>query len=101
VAVHPEVREARSGPRLGLRDLVGVVNRDVVLAAAMDVEEVAEIFLRHGRALDVPARETLAPGTVPLHLPLLARGGELPQRAVGRVLLLPQLDAPAGFEPGF
>ncbi len=98
--MHPEIGEPRAAARLGLRDLVGVVDRDVVLAAAVDVEVVAEVLLRHRRALDVPAGEAPAPRAVPFHLPLLARGRELPQREVGRVALLAQVDAPAPFETG-
>ena len=65
VAVHPEVREPRADARLGLRDLVGMVDRNVVLAAAVDVEEVAQVLLRHRRALDVPAGKADAPGARP------------------------------------
>ena len=97
--MHPEIGEARADPRLGLRDLVGMVDGDVVLAAAVDVEEVAQVFLRHRRALDVPAREALAPGAVPFHLPLLARRREFPEREVGRVALFPEVDALARLEP--
>ena len=86
------VAAIRAG-QLGLRDLVRVVDRDVVLAAAVDVEVVAQILLRHGRALDVPAGEAPAPRRLPLHLPRLAPGRELPQREVRRAALLAQLDA--------
>src|SRR6185312_3915311 len=97
---HPEIGEARADARLGLRDLVGVVDRDGILAAAMDVEEVAEVFLRHRRALDVPAGEADAPGAWPFHLALLARRRELPQREVGRRALVADIDALAGLEAG-
>ena len=40
--MHPEIREPRADARLGLRDLVRVMDGDVILAAAMDVEEVAQ-----------------------------------------------------------
>ena len=73
--MHPEICQARSVAGLGLGDLVGVVNRDVVLAAAMDVEEFTQVFGRHGRAFDVPAREAHAPGAVPFHLAFLHRAG--------------------------
>ena len=47
VAMHPEIREPGAHARLGLRDLVRVMNRDVIFAAAVDVEEIAQVFLRH------------------------------------------------------
>jgi hypothetical protein len=46
----------------GLRDLVLVVRELEIEAAAMDVEVFAELLHAHGRALDVPARATVAPG---------------------------------------
>ena len=72
VAVHPEIRESRAHARLGLRDLVGVVDGDMVLTAAVDVEEIAKVFLRHRRALDVPAGKAGSPGARPFHLALLS-----------------------------
>ena len=96
--MHPEVGEPRADARLGLRDLVGVMDGDVVLAAAVDVEEVAQVFLRHRRALDVPAGKAPSPRAVPLHLALLARRRELPQREVRGQPLLAEFDALAGFE---
>ena len=60
---------------LGLGDLVGVVDGDVVFAAAVDIKKGAQVFGRHGRALDMPAREAHAPRAVPFHLALLVSGG--------------------------
>src|SRR6266566_5284350 len=97
--MHPEIRESRAHARLGLRDLVGMVDRNMVLAATVNVEEIAEVSLRHRRALDMPAGETLSPGALPFHLALFARRRELPQREVGRMPLLAKLDALAGLEP--
>ena len=55
--VHPVAREVAVAERaLGLRDLVLVVREDQVGAAAVDVERLAEVAVRHRRALDVPAR---------------------------------------------
>ena len=98
--MHPEIREARADARLGLRDLVGVMDGDVILAAAVDVEVVAEVFLRHRRALDVPAGKSHAPWTRPFHLALLAGRGEFPQGEIGGVFLLSEVDALAAFETG-
>ena len=46
---------------LRLRDLVLVVREDQVGAAAVDVERLAEVAVRHRRALDVPARDGPVP----------------------------------------
>ena len=46
----------------------------------------------------MPAGKALAPGAVPLHLPFLAGGRELPQREVGDVALFAELDALARFQ---
>lgn len=49
----------------GLGNFVFVVREDEVDAAGMEVEVVAEIFLNHGRAFEVPAGAAFAPGRVP------------------------------------
>src|SRR5690606_909764 len=54
--MHPVTRHRRravSAARLG--NLVLMMRKDEVQAAAMNVENLAEIRRRHGRALDVPA----------------------------------------------
>ena len=80
--------------RLGLRALVLVVREHEVVAAAVEVEALAEELERHRRALDVPARPALAPRRVPRRL---ARLGRLPQREVDRAALrLVDLDPRAG-----
>jgi hypothetical protein len=61
---------------------------DVIDAAAVDVEGLAQVFGAHGAALDVPAGEAHAPGAVPLHLALLVFRGELPERKIRGVALL-------------
>ena len=76
-----------------LRDLVLVVREHEIVAAAVDVEAVAEDLERHRRALDVPAGPARSPGRIPLRLSGL-RG--LPEREVDRAaLLLVDLDARA------
>ena len=79
-AVHPVVDGFVSKPALRLRDFVFVVDGDVVNAARMDVKCVAEVLAAHCRALDVPARETHSPRTVPL-LQVVGRS-LFPQRKV-------------------
>ena len=58
----------------------------VVLATGVDVESLAEVLERHRRALEVPAREALAPAAVPAELTALA--GRPPEREVGMVALV-------------
>src|SRR3954468_22536628 len=70
---------------LGLGDLVLMVGEDQVRPAAVDVEVQAEDLLRHGRALDVPARPATAPGGLPERV--LALLVSLPEGEVLRVAL--------------
>ncbi len=85
LGVQPEADERAVVRRLALRDLVLVVRKDVVDAAAVDVEGLAEVLGAHRRALDVPARAARAPGRVPGRL---ARLGALPEHEVAHVFLL-------------
>ena len=50
-----------------LRDLTFMMRKEQVHSTAMNVELPAKILGAHGRALDVPAGETLAPGAFPPH----------------------------------
>ena len=90
--MHPEIGQVRAKAGLGLGDLVGVVDGDMVFAAAVDIEEIAEIFRRHGRAFDMPAGETLSPRAVPFHLALFVRRAEFPQGKVGGVAFFTHID---------
>ena len=74
------------------------MNGNVVFAAAMDVEEIAEIALRHRRAFDMPAGKAAPPRAVPFHLTLFAGTRKFPQRKVGGPALLRDVDALSGFE---
>ena len=88
--VHPVAREGLAGECLGLRDLALVVREAEVLAAAVQVDGLAEVLLRHHRALEVPAGEApaarlaLDERRVPLHE---VPGVLLPEREVARVAL--------------
>ena len=95
--MHPVAREVAGAERaLGLGDLVFVVGEDQVGAAAVDVEPLAEVAVRHRRALDVPAGAAVAPRARPERLAGLR---PLPQREVERaLLLLVHLDARARLE---
>src|SRR2546426_6432867 len=72
------------GRRAGLGDFVRVVREDEVLAAAVDVESLAQMFHGHGRTFDVPRRASGPPRTRPRWFTGL---GGLPQRKVHRVAL--------------
>ena len=69
--MQPKISQTRASTGLGLRNLIGMMDRDMIFTTAMDIKQVAQIFRRHGRALDMPARETAPPGTIPLHLTLI------------------------------
>ena len=78
MSVYPEVRKTSAVGRLCLRDFVAVMHGDMVFSATVDVEPDAEVFRRHGRALDMPARKSTSPWAIPFHLPRYAFRTELP-----------------------
>ena len=67
LAVQPVIGPTMAVAALGLSDLVRMMDRHMVDPAAVDIETLAQIFRRHGGALDVPARKAGSPGGVPLH----------------------------------
>jgi hypothetical protein len=87
LAVDPDAGWHVSGDGRRLSDLVLVMRENVVQPAGVQVELVAEIPQRHGRALEVPSRKADAP---PRRVPgeRAARLRLLPQREVGRVVLV-------------
>ena len=85
--VDPVAREAPAGA-VGLGLLVLVVGETQVDAAAVDVEGLAQVAARHGRALQVPARPAPTPGGVPGGVGRLGGLGGLPQGEVTRVALV-------------
>ena len=84
LAVAPDADEAFAGRCFRLRDLVLVVRKDVVDAAAVDVEALAEQCHAHRRALDVPAGMAPADARVPADL---IGPDRLPECEVAHVLL--------------
>ena len=77
-----------------LHDLVLMVRKNEIEAAAVDVEALAQIGLAHGRALDVPAGPAAAPGALPARQ---IRGRRLPQYEIAGVALERRdLDASTG-----
>ena len=83
--VHPGARKGLAGRAFALGDFVLMVRKLQVGAAAMDVEAFTQQLAAHGRALDVPARAPLAPGTVPFDFFGLGRLGALPEHEVQRI----------------
>ena len=71
---------------LALGNFTLIVGKDIVYAAAVYVEGLAEIFGGHGGAFDMPAREALAPRAGPAQNML--RLSFFPQGKVGRMLFV-------------
>src|SRR5207244_4832864 len=91
----PIVDESLTGRGLRLRDLALVVREEVVFTTGVEVERLAEVFHRHGRALDVPAGIPAAPRRIPLLEIAWLRGA--PEREIERVALVRvHLDTGAG-----
>ncbi len=92
--VHPHMHEGRIAGRARLRDLVFMMRKFQILAAAVQVEVVPQQAGRHRGTFDVPARPAVAPGRGPGGL---ARFRMLPQHEVERIVLgLVDLHARAG-----
>ena len=84
--VHPVIRHhGRTVGAARLCDLVFVVREDQIEAAAMDVEDIAEIGGAHRRALDMPARAAPAPRAFPTGLVVRRL---FPEHKIGRVFLV-------------
>ena len=64
-AVHPRIYERLARRRLGLGNFVLVMREEVIDAARMKIESLAEIFHRHCRTLNMPTRTTAPPGRIP------------------------------------
>src|SRR6266511_20893 len=84
--VHPDRDDPVAGGAVRLGHLVLVVGEPQVVAAGVDVEALAQVLHGHGRALDVPSGEPLAPRARPPHQASVAC--PLPQREVLGVALL-------------
>ena len=83
--VQPVSRQRRAIGAAALRDLVFVMREDQVLAAAVNIDGLSQMFSGHGRALQMPAGTPAAPGTLPTRQLI---GRRLPQHEVGRILLV-------------
>ena len=85
--VDPDAGRRAADQRRRLGDLVLVVREDVVDPAGMQVEPIAQVAAGHRRALEVPARKTVAPA-VGRPFQRSARAGSLPQGEIGRIALV-------------
>ena len=96
--MHPEVRHHLGVERAArLRDLVLVVRKHQIDAAAVDVEGLAEMLPRHRRAFDVPARTARRSDVARRRPRRLAAVRRLPQHEIHRVALVGRdIDARAG-----
>ena len=83
--MHPAAHDLVAEGAFRLGDLSLVVREDVVDAAGVDVEALAQESGRHRRALDVPAREAAAVRALPALQP--APAGSLPEREITRMPL--------------
>ncbi|BAF58477.1 hypothetical protein PTH_0297 [Pelotomaculum thermopropionicum SI] len=82
--VHPVTHERLTGSRLALGNFVFVVGENKVVPPAVDVKVGSQVFQRHCRTFDVPARPAGPPGAVPAGLTRLCR---LPEGKVQGVAL--------------
>ena len=86
--MHPVIAPLVPQIGLALRNLVGVVRERIVNTAAMEVQPLAQMFERNGRALDVPTGIAHAKGAVPLEFLILEFGLGKPEHKVGFVFLV-------------
>ena len=95
--VQPIMRKGAAVCTLGLCDLVLVMRENQIKTAGMDVDGLAEVLVRHSRALNMPARAALAaPRRIPSRLTRLC---SLPDREVHRIFLyLADRDAGTGLQ---
>ncbi len=88
--VHPVAGEPVAC-RTGLGEFVLVVREAQVEATAVDVELVAQVAARHGRALDVPSGAPPPPRRIPRGIRGFVRLRALPEREVAHVALAPRI----------
>ena len=82
--VHPNVREPVANT-LALGDLVLMMREHQIITAAVNVKTLAQQFVRHGGAFDMPARTPLAPWAVP---PRRVSVRRLPKYEIHRITLI-------------
>ena len=85
--MQPVAYEFFSGDPFRLRDLGFVMRENVIHAAAMNIDLIAEQRRRHGAAFDVPARTASAPWAFPADIAIFFIP-RLPQCKVSNVFLV-------------
>ena len=84
--VHPDLCKTALGMRTAaLRDLILMMRKQQIIAAAMNIKTMAKKLIRHRRAFDMPARASTSPGAWPARR-LRIRG--FPQDKIHRVALI-------------
>ena len=70
---------------LRLCNLIFMMGENQILTACMDLNLISQLFFRHHRAFNMPARPSLAPGRLPVRLTLFFR---LPKHEIRRILFI-------------
>src|SRR5450830_954739 len=85
--VHPDAGQWFAGSTLALGNFILVMRKLQISATAMNVNGLTQHLAAHGRALDVPARATLAVNTRPFRIQRLVRFGRFPEHEIKRIIL--------------
>jgi len=92
LGVQPHSDERLSRGCLALRDFILVVREGEIDSAGVNIERVAEVLHRHGRAFNVPAGPAGADARLP---EVLARLRRFPERKIPRVFFIVLIDVHA------
>src|SRR5260370_39344898 len=66
--MHPHLYRLFTTCTLALSNLIFMMGKAQVDTSGVDIELLAQVLGRHGRALDMPARKANTPGARPVHL---------------------------------
>ena len=88
--MHPDFGKSRKIVFLpvcaaALRNFILMMREFQICAAAVNVKRQAEMFLRHGRTFDMPARATTAPWAVPARFISIRW---FPENKIGRIFFI-------------
>ena len=86
--MEPVIAPAMTEEGFTLGNFIGMMREDIVYAAAVNIQMLAEILKSNAGALNVPARITYAPGAVPLKSLILKLGLGKPKNKVVFVLFI-------------
>ncbi|MBA7686000.1 hypothetical protein ES703_94431 [subsurface metagenome] len=86
--MQPVIDPPPARSRLGLSDLIGVMNINMINTAAVNIKVLAQILHGHGAAFNVPARVAQAPGRIPEHGLMFKLGTGKPEHEIKRVFLI-------------